>query len=80
MLERGQFAHVPHLYGTNSDEGSKSYLMDDRLELVHSLTIVIADNAPFGINTDSELRDYLLYQTGFNFPNSTITEIMTLSR
>ena len=59
LLEEGRFAHVPHLYGTNSDEGT--------------------DNAPIGvINTDEDLRDYLLYQTGFNFPNSTISEIMKL--
>lgn len=58
LLEAGRFAHIPHLYGSNSDEGT--------------------DNAPFGINTDEDLRDYLLYDTGFQFPNSTVTEIMSL--
>ncbi|KAJ4393943.1 hypothetical protein N0V93_003160 [Gnomoniopsis smithogilvyi] len=59
LLRTGQFAHVPHLYGTNSDEGTA--------------------NAPQGVvNTDEELRDYLLYDTGFNFPNSTILRIMEL--
>jgi len=58
LLEAGRFAHIPHLYGSNSDEGT--------------------DNAPFGINTDEDLRDYLLYDTGFQFPNSTVTEIMRL--
>ena len=40
---------------------------------------MLADNAPVGIiNTDSDLRNYLLHDTGFNFPNSTISEIMKL--
>ena len=59
LLQQGKFAHIPHLYGSNSDEGT--------------------DNAPVGIiNTDEDLRNYLLYGTGFNFPNSTVTEIMKL--
>lgn len=59
LLRTGQFAHVPHLYGTNSDEGTV--------------------NAPQGVvNTDEDLRDYLLRDTGFNFPNSTIARIMEL--
>lgn len=59
LLKRGQFAHIPHLYGCNSDEGT--------------------DNAPVGvIDTDSDLREYLLYGTGFQFPNSTVSKIMEL--
>lgn len=59
LLRTGQFAHIPHLYGTNSDEG-------------------IA-NAPRGVvNTDDDLHDYLLYDTGFDFPNSTVSRIMEL--
>ncbi|KAJ4423169.1 hypothetical protein N0V82_002163 [Gnomoniopsis sp. IMI 355080] len=59
LLRTGQFAHVPHLQGTNSDEGTA--------------------NAPQGVvDTDEELRDYLLYDTGFDFPNSTISRIMEL--
>lgn len=58
LLDAGRFAHVPHLYGSNSDEGT--------------------DNAPFGINTDSDLRNFLLYDTGFQFPNSTVSKIMEL--
>ncbi|KAI0106234.1 Alpha/Beta hydrolase protein [Nemania sp. FL0031] len=59
LLQQGRFAHVPHLYGTNSDEGT--------------------DNAPVGvINTDTDLYNYLLYDTGFGFPPSTISRIMEL--
>lgn len=59
LLRTGQFAHVPHFYGTNSDEGTA--------------------NAPQGsINTDEDLRAYLLYDTGFNFPNATVSRIMKL--
>ena len=59
LLEQGRFAHVAHLYGSNSDEGT--------------------DNAPVSvINTDSDLRDFLLYDTGFNFPKATVERIMEL--
>ncbi len=58
LLENCKFAHVPHLYGSNSDEGT--------------------DNAPSGIGTDEDLREFLLYGTGFQFPNSTISRIMEL--
>lgn len=50
---------MPHLYGTNSDEGT--------------------DNAPVGtINTDEDLRNYLSYEAGFDFPDSTVARIMEL--
>ncbi|KAI2616547.1 alpha/beta-hydrolase [Hypoxylon sp. NC1633] len=59
LLRAGRFAHVPHLYGTTSDEGT--------------------DNAPVGIiNTDADLRSFLLLQTGFDFPASTIDGILEL--
>ncbi|KAF2203131.1 alpha/beta-hydrolase [Delitschia confertaspora ATCC 74209] len=59
LLHSGRFAHIPHLYGSNSDEGT--------------------DNAPVGaINTDQQLFDYLNTSTGYNFPESTIREIMRL--
>lgn len=59
LLHSGRFAHVPHLYGTNSDEGTA--------------------NAPQGVvNTDEDLRKYLLEGTGFGFPESTIDQIMEL--
>lgn len=60
LLHTGRFAHVPHLYGTNTDEGS--------------------DNAPADgtINTDDDLRHFLLHRTGFNFPNTTISRILEL--
>lgn len=59
LLAQGRFAHIPHLYGSNSDEGT--------------------DNAPVGvINTDADLRDFLLHGTGFNFPASIVDEIMRL--
>ncbi|KAF2275056.1 alpha/beta-hydrolase [Westerdykella ornata] len=59
MLRAGHFAHVPHLYGTNSDEGT--------------------DNAPPGIiNTDDDLYNYLVGSTGYDFPPSTVREIMRL--
>ncbi|GAP82532.2 putative triacylglycerol lipase protein [Rosellinia necatrix] len=59
LLRQGRFAHVPHLYGTNSDEGT--------------------DNAPAGaINTDADLRAYLLRDTGFGFPPSAVSRIMEL--
>lgn len=59
QLRTGQFAHVPHLYGTNSDEG----------------TI----NAPTGvINTDEDLRAYLLHDTGFHYPEEAVERIMEL--
>ncbi|KAH9998075.1 alpha/beta-hydrolase [Xylariaceae sp. FL0662B] len=58
LLHSGRFAHIPHLYGTNSDEGT--------------------DNAPEGINTDADLRTYLLHETGFDFPASTVERILEL--
>ncbi|KAH8884135.1 alpha/beta-hydrolase [Thozetella sp. PMI_491] len=58
LLRTGRFAHIPHIYGTNSDEGSA--------------------NAPSGINTDEDLRDFLLYGIGFQFPESTVSRIMEL--
>ncbi|KXT08594.1 hypothetical protein AC579_7063 [Pseudocercospora musae] len=59
QLEKGHFAHVPHLYGSNSDEGT--------------------DNAPDGtINTDADLKNYLLTQVGFGYPDSTVDHIMSL--
>lgn len=37
------------------------------------------DNAPDGlINTDEDLGDYLLYDSGFDFPNSTVSHILEL--
>ncbi|KAL7628237.1 hypothetical protein AAE478_002436 [Parahypoxylon ruwenzoriense] len=59
LLQTGRFAHVPHLYGTTTDEGT--------------------DNAPVGvINTDTDLREYLLHGTGFDFPPSTVDRILEL--
>ncbi|KAF2502928.1 alpha/beta-hydrolase [Lophium mytilinum] len=60
LLQSGRFAHIPHLYGTNSDEGT--------------------DNAPADgvINTDDDVYSYLLNSTGFDFPPSTVREIMRL--
>ncbi|KAM3417778.1 Carboxylic ester hydrolase [Cercospora zeina] len=58
LLEQGHFAHIPHLYGSNSDEGT--------------------DNVIPGIDTDEELRYHLLYNTGFQFPNSTVSHILDL--
>ncbi|KAK3682947.1 Alpha/Beta hydrolase protein [Podospora appendiculata] len=59
LLASGQFAHIPHIVGSNSDEGT--------------------DNAPTGrINTDDDLYNYLLHNTGFNFPPATIRHIMAL--
>ncbi|KAI1170255.1 alpha/beta-hydrolase [Nemania sp. FL0916] len=61
LLYSGRFAQIPHLYGTNSDEGT--------------------DNAPVGagkIDTDTELFNFLKRDTGFGFPDSTITRIMQL--
>ncbi|KAI1107654.1 alpha/beta-hydrolase [Jackrogersella minutella] len=36
------------------------------------------DNAPIGINTDTDLKDFLLYDTGFNFPAATVDHILEL--
>ncbi|EOD43180.1 putative lipase 3 precursor protein [Neofusicoccum parvum UCRNP2] len=60
LLHTGRFAHVPHLYGTNTDEGT--------------------DNAPADgtINTDADLRHYLLHRTGFNFPPATVDRLLEL--
>ncbi|KAF2817494.1 alpha/beta-hydrolase [Mytilinidion resinicola] len=60
LIHSGRFAHIPHLYGTNSDEGT--------------------DNAPADgvINTDDDVYFYLLNSTGFDFPPSTVREIMRL--
>lgn len=58
LLNEGRFAHVPHLYGTNSDEGT--------------------DNAPSGIDTDDELFNYLYTGVGYDFPASTVRQIMAL--
>lgn len=59
LMERGQIADVPHLYGTNSDEGT--------------------DNAPVGtMNTDEDIRNFLLYEIGFDFPESVVGKIMEL--
>ncbi|KAI1641609.1 alpha/beta-hydrolase [Daldinia loculata] len=58
LLRAGRFAHVPHIYGTVSDDGT--------------------DNAPFGINTDEDLRDFLLHRTGFGFPDATVDHILEL--
>ncbi|KAI8958769.1 alpha/beta-hydrolase [Daldinia sp. FL1419] len=58
LLRAGRFAHIPHIYGTVSDEGT--------------------DNAPLGINTDEDLRNFLLYGTGFRFPEKTIDHILEL--
>ncbi|KAI5361635.1 Putative carboxylesterase, type B, carboxylesterase type B, active, alpha/Beta hydrolase [Septoria linicola] len=58
LLEEGRFAHVPHLYGSTSDEGT--------------------DNVMPGIDNDEELRIHLLYNTGFQFPNSTVDKLLEL--
>ncbi|KAI1386922.1 alpha/beta-hydrolase [Hypoxylon trugodes] len=58
LLRSGRFAHIPHLYGTTSDEGT--------------------DNAPLGIDSDTELRDFLLHGTGFDFPDATVDRILEL--
>lgn len=58
MLAEGRFAHVPHLYGTNSDEGT--------------------DNAPSGINTTEQMRQYLLHDSGFGFTESMVDKILEL--
>lgn len=58
LLRAGRFAHVPHIYGTTSDEGT--------------------DNAPIGVNTDADLRDFLLHGTGFDFPATTVDRILEI--
>ncbi|KAI4870486.1 alpha/beta-hydrolase [Hypoxylon rubiginosum] len=58
LLRAGRFAHIPHMYGTVSDEGT--------------------DNAPLGINTDEDLRTFLLQGVGFDFPAATVDHIMEL--
>jgi hypothetical protein len=59
LLHSGRFAHVPHLYGSNSDE--------------------VTATAPVGVvNTDEDLRRYLLDDNGFGFPESTVDQIMEL--
>lgn len=60
LLHSGRFAHIPHLYGTNSDEGT--------------------DNAPAdgAVNTDDDIYRVLLNDTGFDFPPSTVRELMRL--
>lgn len=59
LMEMGHFAHVPHIHGTVSDEGT--------------------DNAPVGtMNTDEDIRTYLRYGLGFDFPDSVVDEIMEL--
>ncbi|KAI1415648.1 alpha/beta-hydrolase [Hypoxylon sp. FL1857] len=58
LLGAGRFAHIPHIYGTTSDEGT--------------------DNAPIGINTDEDLRIYLLHGTGFDFLAATVDHILEL--
>ncbi|OCK89381.1 alpha/beta-hydrolase [Cenococcum geophilum 1.58] len=60
LFHSGRFTHIPHLYGTNSDEST--------------------DNAPDDdvINTDFDLYAFLLNSTGFDFPPSTVREIMRL--
>lgn len=60
LLQESRFAHIPHLYGTNSDEGTA--------------------NAPSDgvIDTDDDLRWYLATQTGFDFPNSAIEDLLRL--
>lgn len=58
LLRAGRFAHIPHIYGTVSDEGT--------------------DNAPPGIDTDEELRTFLLQGVGFDFPAATVDHIMEL--
>ncbi|KAI1375582.1 alpha/beta-hydrolase [Hypoxylon crocopeplum] len=59
LLRAGRFAHIPHIYGTTSDEGT--------------------DNAPVGvINTDADLRTFLLQDTGFDFPATTVDRILEL--
>ncbi|KAI0171988.1 alpha/beta-hydrolase [Hypoxylon sp. FL1284] len=58
LLRAGRFAHVPHIYGTTSDEGT--------------------DNAPAGIDTDDDLRSFLLTGSGFGFPNTTVDRILEL--
>lgn len=59
LLRAGRFAHVPHLYGTTSDDGT--------------------DNAPVGtINTDEDLRTFLLRDTGFDYPATTVDHILEL--
>ncbi|OTB03037.1 hypothetical protein M426DRAFT_61060 [Hypoxylon sp. CI-4A] len=59
LIRAGRFAHVPHLYGTTSDEGT--------------------DNAPVGvINTDEDLRTYILKGVGFDFPAATVDHILEL--
>ncbi|KAF2136558.1 uncharacterized protein K452DRAFT_279764 [Aplosporella prunicola CBS 121167] len=59
LLHSGRFAHIPHLYGTVSDEGT--------------------DNAPVGIiNTDEDLKAFLIHGIGFGYPASTVDRIMEL--
>ncbi|KAI1076742.1 alpha/beta-hydrolase [Whalleya microplaca] len=58
LLHSGRIAPIPHLYGTNSDEGT--------------------DNAPLGINTDADLRAYLLHESGFAFPAATVDRVLAL--
>ncbi|KAJ1337383.1 acetylcholinesterase [Microdochium nivale] len=58
LYAQGRFAHVPHMYGTNSDEGT--------------------GNAEYGINTEAELRSYLLTALGFGYPASVVDRILQL--
>lgn len=58
LLAEGRFAHVPHIYGTNSDEGT--------------------DNGPLGIDTDTQLKNYILHDSGWGFTDAMADEIMRL--
>ncbi|KAK3349089.1 Alpha/Beta hydrolase protein [Lasiosphaeria hispida] len=58
LLHSGRFAHMPHIIGTNSDEGT--------------------DNAPRGLSTPSSLSTYLLHRSGFNYPSSVVTTLLSL--
>jgi len=63
LLRTGRFVHVPHLYGSNSDEGTDnapSWPRDRQ------------------INTDDDLFRFLTQKTGFDFPDATVRRIMEL--
>ncbi|KAK0615247.1 Alpha/Beta hydrolase protein, partial [Bombardia bombarda] len=64
MLREGRFARVPHLYGTNSDEGTDN--------------APAGDSNSGRIDTDDDLYQFLLHGAGFNFPPSTVRRIMEL--
>ncbi|KAH9887788.1 alpha/beta-hydrolase [Xylariomycetidae sp. FL2044] len=48
LLHSGRFAHVPHLYGTNSDEGTDNAPADGRINTDADLTTYLLNATGFG--------------------------------